>query len=204
MGWKDTFTGALPSQVYNTSFNVATTTNSTSVAVITASGACSIAGNTVTMTSGRGTCSLTATWAADPNYLAATATQSTAAAKAASTTSILLASVNPSVVGQSVSFPFSVAPVVALTGGAAGPTGSVTVTASTLENCTGTLTAGAGSCSLTFLTTGTRTMTAAYNGDTNFLGRRRQHQPHRTSLTSSWASTPVRRRSTADKKPCTP
>src|SRR3989441_5605589 len=55
--------------------------NASTTAVIAASGACTIAGNTVTMTSGTGACSLTANWAADSNYAAATATQSTAAAK---------------------------------------------------------------------------------------------------------------------------
>jgi FtsP/CotA-like multicopper oxidase with cupredoxin domain len=157
-----TFTGAPASQVYNTSFTVATTTNSTSVAVITASGACSIAGNVVTMTSGTGTCSLTANWAADVNYLAATASQSTAAAKAASATSIGTPTPNPSVVGQPVTVPFSV------TGTGVGPTGTVTVNASSGESCTATLPAT--SCQLTFATTGTRTMTATYGGDTNFVG----------------------------------
>jgi hypothetical protein len=74
-----TFTGAPPTAAYNTSFTVAATTNASTTAVITASGACSIVGNTVTMTSGTGTCNLTASWAADSTYLAATATQSTQA-----------------------------------------------------------------------------------------------------------------------------
>ena len=50
------------------------------------------------------------------------------------------------------------------------PTGSVTVTASTGEFCGSALSGGAGSCSLTFLTGGTRTLTAAYSGDANFTG----------------------------------
>jgi FtsP/CotA-like multicopper oxidase with cupredoxin domain len=155
-----TFSGAPASAVYNTTFTVATTTNSTSVAVITASGACSIAGTLVTMTSGTGTCSLTANWAADPNYLAATATQSTAAVKATSTTATSTPTPNPSVVGQGVSVSYTV------TGGGVAPTGTVTVTATTGESCTATLPAA--SCSLTFATTGTRTMTASYSGDANY------------------------------------
>jgi hypothetical protein len=39
-------------------------------------------------------------------------------------------------------------------------TGSVT--------CTGTLSAGAGSCSLRFTTTGSKTLTGAYSGDNNY------------------------------------
>jgi hypothetical protein len=48
------------------------------------------------------------------------------------------------------------------------PTGIVTVTASTGQTCSGTLSADAGSCSLTFTTTGSPKLTAAYGGDTNF------------------------------------
>jgi hypothetical protein len=44
------------------------------------------------------------------------------------------------------------------------------VTASTGETCSGALTGGAGSCTLTFATGGSRTLTATYSGDVNFLG----------------------------------
>ena len=74
-----TFTGTPASAVYHAGFTVATTTNASTAAVITASGACSVNGTTVTMTSGAGTCGLAANWAADSNYSAASATQSTAA-----------------------------------------------------------------------------------------------------------------------------
>ena len=82
-----TFTGAPSSAPYRSSFAVAATTNASTTAVITASGACTILGNTVTMTSGTGTCSLTASWAADSNYAAATASQSTTATKITPTVS---------------------------------------------------------------------------------------------------------------------
>ena len=72
-----TFTGAPTSAAYHTTFTVTATTNASTVAVITASGSCSVAGATVTITKGTGTCDLKATWAADQNYLAATARQST-------------------------------------------------------------------------------------------------------------------------------
>ena len=67
-----TFTGAPGSAAYNSTFGVASTSNASTTAVITAGGACSITGTTVTMTSGTGTCSLGASWAADNNYNAAT------------------------------------------------------------------------------------------------------------------------------------
>jgi hypothetical protein len=49
------------------------------------------------------------------------------------------------------------------------PTGKVTLTASTRETCSGTVssTTNNGDCKLTFKTAGTRTITASYPGDTN-------------------------------------
>jgi sugar lactone lactonase YvrE len=76
------FTGSPASAPYESVFAVVATTNASTTAVITASGSCSIAGETVTITAPSGTCSLTATWAADNNYLAAWAAQSTTATKA--------------------------------------------------------------------------------------------------------------------------
>jgi sugar lactone lactonase YvrE len=77
-----TFTGAPATAPYHGTFTVAATTNASTTAVITASGSCTIAGVTVTISAPTGSCSLLATWAADSNYLAASATQSTAATKA--------------------------------------------------------------------------------------------------------------------------
>jgi hypothetical protein len=96
-----TFTGAPASAAYGSTFTVATTTNASTTAVITAAGACSNSGNSITMTSGTGTCSLTATWAADSNYAAASANQSTAATLVAST--ITWATPSPIVYGTQLS-----------------------------------------------------------------------------------------------------
>ena len=74
-----TFTGAPASAAYESTFTVVATTNASTTATITASGACKISGVTVTITAGSGTCLLTASWAADANYLSASATQSTVA-----------------------------------------------------------------------------------------------------------------------------
>ena len=76
-----TFTGAPSSAVYQSSFAVVATTNSGATPTIKASGACSVAGTTVSMSSGTGTCMLTARWAATTNYLSVTATQTTTAKK---------------------------------------------------------------------------------------------------------------------------
>jgi hypothetical protein len=52
------------------------------------------------------------------------------------------------------------------------PTGTVTLTASTGEECSGSVAkaTGNGGCKLTFVTTGTRTVSASYGGDGNHLG----------------------------------
>ena len=84
--------------------------------------------------------------------------------KARTATTITSSVPNPSIRGQIVTFSFTVAPQ--FTGV---PSGSVLLTASTGETCTGALTAGAGSCTITFFTGGSRTVTAAYPGDSNFL-----------------------------------
>jgi microsomal dipeptidase-like Zn-dependent dipeptidase len=78
-----TFTGAPATDPYASSFPVSATTKASTAAVIAASAGsvCSISGLTVTMTSGTGTCSLTATWAADSNYSSASLTQTTTATK---------------------------------------------------------------------------------------------------------------------------
>lgn len=85
---------------------------------------------------------------------------------ATSATTIASASPNPSVRGQAVTVNFSVAN--ASVPGVGTPTGTVTVTASTGETCSATLTAGTGSCQITFTTKGSRNLGASYSGDTNF------------------------------------
>ncbi len=77
------FTGAPASAPYGSSFTVVATTNASTTAAISASPAsvCYIAGTTVTMVDGTGTCTLTATWAADDVYSSAKATQKTVASK---------------------------------------------------------------------------------------------------------------------------
>src|SRR5467141_1323380 len=67
----DSFAGAPVSAPYQSMFTVTATTNASTTATLAASGSCSIVGTTVTMTLSIGTCSLSATWATDNNYLAA-------------------------------------------------------------------------------------------------------------------------------------
>ena len=70
----------------------------------------------------------------------------------ASTTTITGQTPNPSSVGQAVAVTFTV------TGSGGTPTGNVTVSDGVGDSCTGTV--AAGSCSLSFATAGTKTLTA--------------------------------------------
>ena len=107
---------------------------------------------------------VTYNYAADGEFAAAVNTSTTlTVTKAASTTVISSNAPNPSNAGQAVSIGVMVS-------GSGTPTGSVQVSASTGESCTATLASGAGTCSITFTTTGARMLTAAYSGDANFSG----------------------------------
>jgi hypothetical protein len=84
--------------------------------------------------------------------------------QASSTTSIISFGPNPALVGQAVTVSFLVLPP---SGDTLTPSGTVTVKASTGESCTAPVTAV--SCSLVFAAAATRTITASYSGDTNFV-----------------------------------
>jgi Divergent InlB B-repeat domain/Bacterial Ig-like domain (group 3) len=80
------FTGAPATALYQASFMVSASSNSTSAPTFTTTGPCTINSATlvVMMTSGTGTCAMTATWAANDVYAKATAVQRTTAEKVAS------------------------------------------------------------------------------------------------------------------------
>jgi sugar lactone lactonase YvrE len=236
-----TFTGAPATAPYQSTFTVTATTNASTHAVITAGGACTIAGTTVTISKGSGTCTTTAKWAADSHYLAASLTQSTTAEKLPTTVSwstpapitygtALSATqldATASVAGNFVYTPASGKILIAgsqtlsvkftptnstnyspssasvtLTVGQIGTTTTITSTTPSAPNmhesfkvfftvaagygkptqsvtvtsyaggpsCTGTLSAGKGSCTMTFATAGPETLTATYSGDSNDQG----------------------------------
>ena len=88
--------------------------------------------------------------------------------QANSLTTITSDNPDSSATGQTVIVDFTVA---AVAPGAGTPTGTVTISVSGgAETCTGTLAAGVGSCTLALTVPGSRTLTATYNGDTNFNG----------------------------------
>jgi hypothetical protein len=83
----------------------------------------------------------------------------------ASTTTSLVSSVNPAIVGQNVTFTANVGPACGSVGAA---TGTVTFSEGTNTLGAGTLASGQSSFSTTALSAGSHSITAAYSGDSNF------------------------------------
>jgi hypothetical protein len=113
---------------------------------------------------GAGSITLTATYAGDADYLGSSDAEAHLVNKANTTVAITSDTPDPSVVGQPVSVSYV---VTVASPGAGTPTGSVTVSDGT-ASCIGTV--AAGSCSLAFATPGTKSITAAYAGDSDFNG----------------------------------
>ncbi|MBI3209405.1 MAG: Ig-like domain repeat protein, partial [Candidatus Solibacter usitatus] len=151
--------GALANKSYgDPAFAVNAVATSGLAVSFSASGVCTVAGNVVTVTA-LGNCTITASQAGNANYnAAAPVPQTFAVTKAATVTTITADTPDPSLTGQVVTVTYAV------TGNGA-PAGSVTVTASSGESCTATVTAG--NCTIVFYTIGARTLTAAYAGNTN-------------------------------------
>jgi len=123
-------------------------------------GSCSLALTTV------GSRTLTASYATDGNFAgSASVGASQTVNQAATTTAIVSHSPDPSTTSDLVTVVWSVS----VTGPGAGtPTGTVTITTDGAETCSAAV--AVGSCTLTLTTTGGRTLTATYGGDTRFVG----------------------------------
>jgi hypothetical protein len=115
------------------------------------------------LTAGTHTLSVTFTPTDHTDYTKASATVKLVVNPVATTTTITSNLPNPSTTGQAVTVHFTVTEAT----NHAAPTGSVTVNASTLEHCAGALASGSGSCAVTFNTTGSRSLTATYAGNSN-------------------------------------
>ena len=111
---------------------------------------------------------------ANPNYTFTTANGTLTVTQASTTTTITNAAAlgNPTSAGQSYAVNWTTSPVAPATGT---PTGNVTVSDGT-QTCTAAV--AAGTCSLTSTTSGTKTITATYAGDTNFAGSTSQPVQH--------------------------
>ena len=106
---------------------------------------------------------ITASFPPDTTHATSSGTASLAVNQANTTTTITSNTPNPSTVGQSVTINYS---VTVNSPGAGTPTGTVTVSDVAGDSCIGTV--AAGTCSITFNTAGTKTLTATYAGDTSF------------------------------------
>src|SRR5207245_8710427 len=113
---------------------------------------------------------ISATYVGDTNLSTSTSAAVSQVVNKASTTTTVTSSLNPSVVGQSVTFTATVAIV---SPGAGTPTGTVNFLDGTTVIGSGTLSATApftATFSTTSLAAGTHSITAQYLGDTNFNG----------------------------------
>jgi hypothetical protein len=164
--------GALTNKTFGEAdFSVSATTTSGLTPGFSASGECTMLGTLVHLT-GAGSCTITASQDGDSNYNAAVnVVQSFNIAPAATVTS-LSSSINPSDIGQSVTFTATITPPL----NASTPTGTVQFRdgANNLGSTVGCVAGGGNTCTAQFststLTSGTHAISAIYSGDTNFSG----------------------------------
>jgi hypothetical protein len=127
-----------------------------------------LSGGTATFTTATltvGSHNITATYAGNSSYAAATSvilTQVVNAPPPATTTTILTSSLNPSTFGQSVSF------TAAVTTASGTPTGTVTFFDGTTILGTGTLSGGTATFTTATLTVGSHNITATYAGNSSY------------------------------------
>ncbi|MGY8711218.1 autotransporter domain-containing protein [Bradyrhizobium sp. 18BD] len=122
-------------------------------------GVCTVSGSTVTMIAA-GTCTLAADQAGNGTTYAAASQVTRNVALALTTSSVaLVASPNPSLVGQAVTFTATVSGL--------SPTGTVTFRDGATTLGTGILSSGRATLTISALTSGTHAITAVYSGDTS-------------------------------------
>jgi trimeric autotransporter adhesin len=170
-----------PSAVYGSSFTVAASGLGTGAITYTSDGVvCSNVGTVYTMIAGSGTCTVTATQAADTNYQSASASSPVTATLAQSTLSVALTNgTNPSSYGQSLTFTATLTSNTGMvtrrsqTRGQIGvkPVVDGSVTWSTNTGCGTTAVTGGypgtATCTTSVLRVGNETVTADYPGDAN-------------------------------------
>jgi microsomal dipeptidase-like Zn-dependent dipeptidase len=137
--------GVPATAAYQSKFTVTTDNHGTTTSVPTIttdpSSVCTINGNVVTMVSATGTCSVTATWAADGNYAKASITQKANATKIAPTVTFTGAPATAAYGSQfAVSATTNATTVAVITATAGGPC--------SVNGTTVTITSGTGVCSL--------------------------------------------------------
>jgi len=110
-----------------------------------------------------GTHSITAVYSGSTSFNTSTSAALSQVVKKANTTTTLVSSLNPSTHGQSVTLTATVKPQYSVT-----PTGTITFNDGTTTLGTITLSAGVAKYTTATLATGKHTITATYNGSTNF------------------------------------
>ena len=110
-----------------------------------------------------GTKSITAVYSGDTSFTTSTSAALSQVVNQASTTTTLVSSANPSTVGESVTFTATVAPQFSGT-----PSGTVTFKSGTKTLGSVTLSAGVAEYTISTLSAATHTITATYNGSTDF------------------------------------
>ena len=175
-----TFTMQAPgSAEYGSTFTVAATGLGTGAITYTSDGvACTNVGATYTMIAGSGTCTVTATQAADSNYQSASASEYVSATPANTTVSVALTSgTDPSTYGQSLTFTATLTSDTGLLkrrNMSRKPldfSGNVTWSANT--GCAASSVSGypaTATCTTTTLAGGSETVTATLAGDANHTG----------------------------------
>jgi hypothetical protein len=109
-----------------------------------------------------GSHSITAAYGGDANNSASTSSPLTEVIDAASTTTNAASSLNPAVVGQSITFTAAVT-----SSGNLAPTGTVTFFDGTTQLGSGTIASGKAAFTVSKLAVGSHSITAAYGGDAN-------------------------------------
>ncbi len=160
--------GALADKTYgDADFQVTATATSGLPVSFSASGNCTVTGDIVHLT-GAGSCTITASQAGDASYAPAANVQQTFNIAKAGTTTALVSNVNPSGLGQLVTFTATVTDSVA-SDDATGTVDFIDTSNANAVICDDVaLTAGQAQCQTSTLTTGAHDIQAVYSGAANF------------------------------------
>ncbi|HEX6510140.1 MAG TPA: Ig-like domain-containing protein, partial [Chloroflexota bacterium] len=157
--------GALSNKTYgDPDFTVSATASSELTVSFGASGSCTVSGSTVHLT-GAGSCTITASQSGDTNYKPAPDVQQSFTIAQAMTGTSLGSSVNASLVGQAVTYTATISPIPDR-GTVAFEDGGSTIGCDSQAVDT---TTGRATCTVTYTSAGSHSITAAYSGDTNYV-----------------------------------
>jgi predicted outer membrane repeat protein len=153
---------------YGLSFTIGATATSGLAVTYSSGGGCANAGAVFTMTTGTGTCTVRYDQAGNSSYAAAPQRTETVTALKAGVVTTLASSLNPSTVGQSVTF----TAIVTSTAGIPGGTVAFKDGGSDIAGCPAQALNGSGraTCATASLAAGVHTITAAYSGTADYAG----------------------------------